>query len=189
MLRASWAKPNVTSHLGNTLSPSLLRKVPSFSIHAPPRQHSVTSRRENEVVHSPPVNLVLAVTDPDAPSHENPEWSEVCHFLAYYHLGSNSGSHQDSKSDAAHLIRLSKSKDTLMPYKPPGPPPKTGKHRYVFVALLPTNRTTHPLHLHKPSERFRWGFNQTRVGLRRWAVEHGLSVVAANFIYAENVAQ
>lgn len=64
-----------------------------------------------------------------------------------------------------------------MPYKPPGPPPKTGKHRYVFVALAPINGTTERLNLSKPGDRQRWGFEGERAGLREWARENGLGIV------------
>lgn len=64
-----------------------------------------------------------------------------------------------------------------MPYKPPGPPPKTGKHRYVLVALAPLNQTTETLALTPPGERKRWGYERERTGLRRWMGEMGLGVV------------
>lgn len=64
-----------------------------------------------------------------------------------------------------------------MPYKPPGPPPKTGKHRYVFVALAPRNGTTERLNLSVPKDRQRWGFEGERAGLKEWARENGLGVV------------
>lgn len=65
----------------------------------------------------------------------------------------------------------------IMPYKPPGPPPKTGKHRYVFVALTPKNGTSERLHLSKPGDRQHWGYEKERQGLRMWAEENGLEVV------------
>jgi phosphatidylethanolamine-binding protein (PEBP) family uncharacterized protein len=69
----------------------------------------------------------------------------------------------------------------IMPYKAPGPPPKTGKHRYVFVALAPINGTTERLSLNKPKDRQRWGFEGERAGLREWARENGLGVVGEFF--------
>lgn len=65
----------------------------------------------------------------------------------------------------------------IMPYKPPGLPPKTGKHRYVFVALTPKNGTSERLHLSKPGDRQHWGYEKERQGLRMWAEENGLEVV------------
>nr|POF26290.1 hypothetical protein CFP56_22439 [Quercus suber] len=80
-----------------------------------------------------------------------------------------------------------------MPYKPPGPPPKTGKHRYVFVVLAPLNGTRERLDLRKPGERFHWGYDHVegkgQDGLRTWAAEMGLGVVGVSFIYAQNEKQ
>lgn len=65
----------------------------------------------------------------------------------------------------------------IVEYKPPGPPPKTGKHRYVFAALAPKNGTTAKLNLTTPKDRQHWGYKKERHGLRDWAKENGLAVV------------
>lgn len=107
------------------------------------------------------------MTDPDAPSRDDPEWSEICHWIA-----------TDVKLNKSHTAEDElKGLQEVMPYKPPGPPPKTGKHRYVFVALAPLNGTTEKLHLTKPGDRQHWGFRKERQGLRMWAEEMGLGVV------------
>lgn len=66
-----------------------------------------------------------------------------------------------------------------MPYKAPGPPKKTGKHRYVFFVFVPANRTTDPLDLTKPEDRQHWGyeFDGERVGVQKWALENGLAPI------------
>ena len=61
-----------------------------------------------------------------------------------------------------------------MEYKPPGPPPKTGKHRYVFLDFVPANGTSQPLNLTKPSDRQHWGTGKEREGVRHWEKENGL---------------
>lgn len=71
----------------------------------------------------------------------------------------------------------------------PGPPPKTGKHRYVFLVLAPANSTTEELHLSKPKDRQHWGYDWERMGVRQWMMENGLVAVGANFIYAQNKKQ
>jgi len=95
-----------------------------------------------------------------------------------------------------------------MPYKPPAPPPKTGKHRYVFLVFTPANGTTDALYLSKPSGRKHWGHKHAGHGVREWALQNGLVPVgelqhtlialgsfifdlttAANFIFAENEQQ
>lgn len=151
----------------------------------------------------PGMQLTLALTDPDAPSRDDPEWSEICHWIATgvpliktlggasggYDPGSGSG-FDSSGHDSPLSMRFSKDNmQQIMPYKPPGPPPKTGKHRYVFVALAPANGTTETLELEKPGDRRHWGFGEERVGLRKWAESLGLVVVGANFVYARNEVQ
>lgn len=32
--------------------------------------------------------MTLALTDPDAPARDNPEWSEMCHWIARVAVGS-----------------------------------------------------------------------------------------------------
>jgi len=76
----------------------------------------------------------------------------------------------------------------IVRYHPPGPPPKTGKHRYVFLVLVPTNVTTEPLHLSAPAERQHWGYDGYG-GVREWARENELTVVGGNFVYAKNGKQ
>ncbi|KAK5127223.1 hypothetical protein LTR85_008585 [Meristemomyces frigidus] len=168
-----WEK--ATADVGNTLDPAKLQEAPSVQlIDQSPDASSST------------VQLTIALTDPDAPSRDEPEWSEICHWIA-------TGVHRTDADDADELSsRLSKSKTKvkdIMPYKPPGPPPKTGKHRYVFVALAPKNGTTEKLSLSKPGDRQHWGYGEEGVGLRKWAGENGLEVVGANFIYAQNEKQ
>ena len=117
--------------------------------------------------------LTIAMSDPDAPSRDNPEWSEICHWIA------TSVSLSDPDDDSAYDF------EEVMPWKPPGPPPKTGKHRYVFVALSPVNGTTESLNLRKPDDRQHWGFEHERQGLRKWAEEMGLGVVG-EYLFAQH---
>ncbi|KAK0652713.1 phosphatidylethanolamine-binding protein [Cercophora newfieldiana] len=163
-LEARWSSGQAA--LGNTLEPKKLEDAPSVFL-------SGHGNRDAQ--------FVITLTDPDAPSRKNPKWSEFCHWIA---TGIEiSGGDADSLT-----FRLAKSSE-VMPYKPPGPPEGTGKHRYVFLALVPQNGTTEKLHLSKPSDRQHWGYctdeGETR-GVREWAKENGLTPVAANFIYAKH---
>lgn len=157
-----WA--NATSELGNTVDPSLMQRHPDATGYLFPG-----------VELSNKIQLVMGVTDPDAPSRDNPEWSEICHWLAV--LKQDRDDDSDSDSDGAVDAFDKKKYYELMEYKPPGPPPKTGKHRYVFVLLAPINRTTEALHLTKPADRQHWGYKEERQGLRKWASNHGLEPI------------
>jgi phosphatidylethanolamine-binding protein (PEBP) family uncharacterized protein len=126
------------------------------------------------------MTYVITLTDPDAPSRDNPEWSEMCHWIA-----SNLTITQQTfsippvpffsfrKSDEDENVDEKKLEE-VMEYKPPGPPPKTGKHRYVFLVFAPGNGTTEELYPSKPKDRQHWGTGEERSGVREWATENGL---------------
>jgi len=171
-LEARWS--SVQAALGNTLEPKKLEQAPSVLLSG----HSHHQKQ-----------FVVTLTDPDAPSRKNPKWSEFCHWIA---TGSDPTSGNSGGGGGGGAVsptfRLTDLTD-VMPYKPPGPPENTGKHRYVFLVLEPRNGTTEKLHLSKPSDRQHWGYDtedgETR-GVREWAKENGLVPVAANFIYAKH---
>lgn len=185
-LNASWKK--ASAEVGNTIKPKKAKHQPSIHfIDAVPSFHPTSSSTNNDNEAIAPltstIQLTIALTDPDAPSRSDPKWSQICHWIATdVHLTPSSAEASTFEIDSQSLTEI-------MPYKPPGPPPKTGKHRYVFVALAPRNGTTEKLHLSTPRDRQRWGFEGERAGLREWAGENGLAVVGANFVYAENKKQ
>ncbi|KAF3767907.1 PEBP-like protein, partial [Cryphonectria parasitica EP155] len=176
LVEAEWPSKNTYSNLGNTLKPKNLQDQPSITLTSSPPSSSSSSESPTTCF-STNTTYVLALTDPDAPSRDNPKWSEFCHWIA---TGLTVSSSSSAAADA-----------DLMPYKPPGPPEKTGKHRYVFLVFVPANGTSEPLDLSKPGDRQHWGFEFEggRVGVRRWAQENGLVPIAANFIYAQNKKQ
>jgi hypothetical protein len=77
--------------------------------------------------------------------------------------------------------------EELVDYKPPAPPEKTGKHRYVAVILVPKNGTTEALDLVAPEERKRWGYEGERAGIREFAGVNGLKVVGEFFFFCFGV--
>ncbi|KAI0009975.1 PEBP-like protein [Xylariaceae sp. FL0662B] len=171
LLHVKWPSGEKAS-LGNTVKVDKAQDEPHFTVH----QDAASSLLHPEVSH---VDYTLAMTDPDAPSRNNPKWSEFCHFIATGVRVSPTG------IDASPTFVESKLKP-IIPYQPPGPPPGTGKHRYVFLLFAPVNGTTD---LTKPSERKNWGTGKARHGVRDWASENSLRPVAANFIYAQNEHQ
>nr|CAB88605.2 related to putative lipid binding protein TFS1 [Neurospora crassa] len=177
----------IKASLGNTLKPKDLQDPPSIRLKdlvasTACLRHSSTS-------------LVIVITDPDAPSRDDPKWSEFCHWIAVGPLVTADCPISDEQTQI-HGCCSSDSLGTLediVSYTPPAPPEKTGKHRYVILALAPVNGTSEKLHLSKPKERKRWGYDKAvhgkTHGVREWAVENGLVPFAANFIYAQNKKQ
>lgn len=158
LLDAKWSSENRAS-LGNTLKPGKLQDAPSIFLGGH-RSHQV--------------DTVVILTDPDAPSRKDPKWAEVCHWIARSHVPPSAQTDGEfDESAPSHSLGL----EDIMPYKPPGPPEGTGKHRYVFLALVPRNGTTERLHPTKPGDRKHWGYDsddgETR-GVREWARENGL---------------
>ncbi|KAI0841058.1 PEBP-like protein [Hypoxylon sp. FL0890] len=175
LLDAEWPSGE-HAKLGNIVLVEKVQDEPDIIVHRSQGRSdsSVTEGNSN-------VTYTITITDPDAPSRDNPKWSEFCHFIA-------TGIKLSSTSGSSTVVHLSDLKE-IMPYKPPGPPPKTGKHRYVFLLFAPANGTTDPLDLTKPEDRKHWGTGKQRHGVRDWAKENGLEPVAANFIYAQNEKQ
>lgn len=108
--------------------------------------------------------FVAVLTDPDAKARDDPVWAEFAHWIAYWPT-------EGKKID-------------VLGYKPPAPPKRTWKHRYVMVVLTPVNGTTDRLSLAEPKGRKRWGYEGVREGVRRWAGENGLGVVGVNWVMA-----
>jgi phosphatidylethanolamine-binding protein len=167
------SKTAPTADLGNTLKPKKLQDAPNVYFEDAP-----LSAVSKLALDGKDMQYTIAMTDPDAPSRDNPEWSQICHWIV-----TGVRIDQDSLSIADSDV------EEIMPYKAPGPPPKTGKHRYVFLLLAPINRTTEPLELTKPKDRQHWGYDDERKGVREWMKDNSLEVVGANFIYAKNKKQ
>ncbi|KAM0228502.1 hypothetical protein ACHAPO_010703 [Fusarium lateritium] len=167
-LSASWKRDS--ADLGNTLKPKHLKKAPKVHL------DRIDSDDSLEAILKKHATYVVVLTDPDAPSRDDPKWSEFCHWIA-------TGTSISSSTTSKHHLK------DLVKYKAPAPPPKTGKHRYVFLAFAAANGTTEKLHLTKPKERKHWGSEDAGHGVREWAQRNGLAPVAANFIYAENEEQ
>jgi phosphatidylethanolamine-binding protein (PEBP) family uncharacterized protein len=170
LLKVSWPSNN-TADLGNTIKPDELQDTPTVELNDDPSS-STTSKKSSSMKYT------ITLTDPDAPSRDNPEWSEMCHWIATGVSVSSSSTLQDSLEQ----VYASKKLKEIMKYKAPGPPPKTGKHRYVFLAFVPANGTTKKLSLTKPDDRQHWGTGKERHGVRDWAEENGLVAVGECWI-------
>lgn len=169
---------NQSPFLGSTLEPPMLQEAPKANLYSPPRKHHSRHSSNSQsaistiVAKLPLNNLVVAMTDPDAPSRANPKWGEICHWIAVG-VPVNISSSASGVSTKGQLNPDAILKE-LMPYKPPGPPPKTGKHRYVLLAFTPKNGTSFPLDLVKPVDRMHWGYGMKGYGVKQWAEDMGL---------------
>ncbi|KAI7281556.1 hypothetical protein KC345_g4055 [Hortaea werneckii] len=175
---------HATADVGNTLDPDKLQEQPKTTLTA--LNHDEGTIEADFLSKWDQVQLTIALTDPDAPSRENPEWAQVCHWIT---TSPPKHENPDGEHFDTEIVMKPPHWNDIMPYKPPGPPPKTGKHRYVFVVLAPLNGTKEALHLVKPADRQHWGYEKADLGLREWADEMGLEVVGANFVYSQNAEQ
>ncbi|OBZ78009.1 Phosphatidylethanolamine-binding F40A3.3 [Grifola frondosa] len=73
------------------------------------------------------VAYTLAMVDPDAPSRAEPLYKSFRHWVI---TGLKS---PPLSTNAAAELNALKTKPSTTPYRPPGPPPKSGLHRYVFL--------------------------------------------------------
>lgn len=72
----------------------------------------------------------------------------------------------------------------VVKYKAPGPPPKTGYHRYVFLLLEGDNTN-----LTAPADRQHWGFGEKGHGVKDWAEQEGLDTIGGNYFIEKNEKQ
>lgn len=148
--------------LGNDIPVKALSQRPAFQFN--PLKHELAARSI----------YTLVLTDPDALSREDPSISEMCHWIL---------TNLTMPLPIAGP-QIMKASGELKKYQPPGPPPKTGRHRYVFV-LLEGDATD----LEPPKKRQHWGYGKIRHGVRDWAKDNNLTVVGANFFFAQNKKQ
>lgn len=73
----------------------------------------------------------------------------------------------------------------LIPYMGPGPPEKTGDHRYVFL-LFKQKPGVEP---EAPIDRPCWGTSIPGYGIAEYSKRYGLELLAVNFFYAHNTVQ
>lgn len=126
--------------------------------------------------------FTIILTDPDAPSKRNPKWSEMCHWIVTLSTPIKSPTVSVSFELPPYMERDHPIE--IMPYKAPGPPPKTGYHRYVFLLFSGNNSN-----LTAPADRQHWGMGKKGKGVKEWAEMQNLQVVGANFFYARHRKQ
>jgi hypothetical protein len=158
VLSVTWPSKK-TANLGNAIVPDDVQDEPAVKL------HSIHDSNQQPSDITSQSTIAIAMTDPDAPSRNDPKWSEFCHWIVTKVLVTKL-----CKSEPLAKIK----QEDVVSYRPPSPPEKTGFHRYVFLAFTPKNGTTDKLDLTKPEERKRWGTGKQRHGVRDWANENGL---------------
>lgn len=160
--------------LGNTL------KVERTQ-HAPKIQFTINSSgQENQLEVSEEDKFLLVLTDPDAPSNSDHKWSEFAHWIVS-DLPLNV-TKSDSESSLSTVLDYTKGKEILS-YVGPAPPPKSGKHRYVFLLFKQDPSATYE----EPKGRPNWGTGVPSSGVRDWIkkVAPNLKLLGVNFFYAQ----
>jgi len=179
--------------MGNDIPVKSVSKRPVFTFHpltGPPSYGDPPNDKD--------LTFTLVLTDPDALSREHPVKSEMCHWIVT-NLTTPIGSDEiqwprltDFIEDFERMAEaelgldgsVSAKPGEVEPYQPPTPPKKTGPHRYVFVLLEGDVSNLKP-----PKERPHWGYGEERHGVRDWSKENDLTVVGANFFFAEHKKQ
>ncbi|RPB02382.1 PEBP-like protein, partial [Choiromyces venosus 120613-1] len=170
MISVAYPNANKEVSLGNTLKPEDTQEKPVIQITPEGTDESQT--------------YTIVLTDPDAPSRDNPVWSEFCHWIVTDVKLPSLEALSSAQTAEAASVNLSGASE-LVEYMGPAPPAKTKKHRYVF--LLYRNESSKKLEA--PSKRKKWGNDDYRKGARQWADKYGLSLVGANFFFAQNSKQ
>lgn len=167
--------------LGNTL------KVENTQ-HHPVIQFTLNSPgQENDFEISNNDKFMLVLTDPDAPSNKDHKWSEYAHWIVTdLPLNANSNDVESAES-LTTVLDYSKGKE-LLSYQGPAPPPKTGKHRYVFLLFRQDPSVSK---FETPKDRPNWGTGTPSSGVRDWIKRNGpeLKLLGVNFFYAQNDTQ
>lgn len=166
-LQLTYPATHTTVSLGNEIPPSRVQEAPVFDFYPFTPSLTLGNACCNE-------SYTLVLTDPDAKSHKDPIWSEMCHWIV-------------TNVTSPELVEPGRPGElpvpaVLEPYLPPSPQAGTDWHRYVFVLMAGDKTQTEKLRA--PKHRKHWGYGKVRHGVRDWAKEYGLQVLGANFFYA-----
>ncbi|PRT55381.1 Carboxypeptidase Y inhibitor [Wickerhamiella sorbophila] len=130
---------------------------------------------------TPAKAYTIAFTDPDAPRRGDNKWSEFAHMLVT--------DIKPTVGEGGESFEVDVSKGTVhIPYMGPGPPEKTGLHRYVFAVFEQEDAVS--IDSSVKDNRPNWGTGKPGYGLRDWVkTQKGLTLVGANYFLARNEVQ
>ncbi|TFK47412.1 PEBP-like protein [Heliocybe sulcata] len=116
----------------------------------------------------------VVMLDPDAPGRADPKFKCFRHWVI-----TGLRSPPVASLQSVDLLAL-KSKSATTPYRPPGPPPGTGEHRYVF--LLFQEPPSAPLAIPEGAVEYGAALEERRSwNALDFAKKYGLKLVGANF--------
>lgn len=178
ILTASYGK-NLDVSFGNTLKVSDTQSAPE--IHATFTDFDAASASDTK--------YTLILTDPDAPSRTDKAYSEYAHHIvtgltlkAINNASGASAFSAEAVADAFAAPIDFSSGNEILKYEGPGPPPKTGLHRYVYILF----KETKPSATEWTGERFRFGTDVPGTGVKDYASKQGLVPLAVNYFFAQN---
>ncbi|KAJ3501537.1 hypothetical protein NLJ89_g9291 [Agrocybe chaxingu] len=119
------------------------------------------------------ISYTLVMTDPDAPSRADPKYGQWRHWIV---TGVKLPAANAAETDGVYAF---KTHAATTPYFPPGPPPGSGFHRYVFLLFeepaegisIPSNAVEHKA---EPPTRRNWN-------AFKFADAYKLKLVGANY--------
>ncbi|EIW56216.1 PEBP-like protein [Trametes versicolor FP-101664 SS1] len=121
------------------------------------------------------VSYTLAMLDPDAPSRDEPIYRTFRHWLI---TGLKS---PPVTSNAAHALNALKSHPATTPYRPPGPRPNSGLHRYIFL-LFQEPASAEPFVVPQGQPEYGAALEERRSwNPVTFASKYGLKLVGANY--------
>lgn len=168
LLTISYGKDKEVA-MGNTLKVDETQQLPKFQF----TNNSNLKFNNND-------KFTIVLTDPDAPSKTDKKWSEFCHYIKS-ELSFNAKDLQQGDDFFSSELDVVNDGKELIPYMGPGPPKGTGKHRYVFLFYKQSGSG-----LTTPSDRPNWGTGIPANGVKQWAEQNKLQLLAINYFYAEN---
>lgn len=172
--------------LGNTLTVADTQETPKVQFTLNP----TAGKDGKEFSISNKDKFLLVLTDPDAPSNTDHKWSEYAHWIVgdlSLNVPSEAKTEQEEVEFISTILDVSKGTEILK-YEGPGPPPKTGKHRYVFLLYKQDPEVEkYDVPLGRPN----WGTGVPSSGVRDYIEKHGgkLQLLSVNFFFAQNVEQ
>jgi phosphatidylethanolamine-binding protein (PEBP) family uncharacterized protein len=114
----------------------------------------------------------MVMTDPDAPSRQDPKWGQFRHWVL-----------PGLKLPASVNAQAQKTKLAATPYMGPAPPPGSGLHRYIFLLFQePTGGLSLPSDATESSGEEK---SRPKWNAMTFAEKNNLKLVGANFFQTE----